>query len=254
MTDVGLIAPARPALLVRWDARFRIVALFVLAFSISAISSPRPLPLAVAIVAVFVTLSGIGPRELAARLRYPSLMVLALVALLPFLTGATPVAALGPLAVTAEGLEASLLVAVRFYCIVTLALVLLGAAPLLANIRALRALGVPDLVADMALLTARHIEVHAQDMRRMREAMRLRGHDAARFSWRNLRTLAWLAGSLLLRSHERSERVYKAMRLRGYGSQADASSGFGAGAFDIAGLAASCLGAGVLLGLEFFTP
>lgn len=249
MSDAALVAPARPGLLSRWDPRFRIVALFVLAFAISSVSSPWLLPPAVAVVAVFVALSGIPLRRLLARLRYPSLVVLALVAALPVLTGTTPAAAVGPLTLTAEGLEASLLVAVRFACIVTLALVLLGAAPLLANIRALRALGVPDIIADMALLTVRHIEVHRQDMRHMRDAMRLRGHDAGRLSWRNLRTLSWLTGSLFLRSHERSERVYKAMRLRGYGAEAHPQAAFRAGPCDVAALAACCLAAALLVGL-----
>lgn len=249
MTDAALIAPARPGPLSRWDPRFRIVALLVLAFAISSVGSPRPLPLAVAIVAVFVALSGVAPRRLLARLRYPSLVVLALVAMLPFLTGTTPAGTIGPLTLTAEGLEASLLVAVRFYCIVTLALVLLGAAPLLVNIRALRALGVPDIIADMALLTVRHIEVHREDMRHMRNAMRLRGHDPARLSWRNLRTLSWLTGSLLLRSHERSDRVYKAMRLRGYGCEDHVSAEFRAGPRDVAALAACCGAAALLAGL-----
>jgi cobalt/nickel transport system permease protein len=34
---------------------------------------------------------------------------------------------------------------------------------------------------------------------------------------RGLRVLAWLGGSILVRSYERSEWVYKAMLLRGYG-------------------------------------
>lgn len=251
MTGAAPTMPAGPGPLGRWDARCRIVALFLLAFAISSLSSPQLLPLAVAVVATFAALSAQPPRQLARRLRYPSLVVLAPVVLLPFVTGTTPAATLGPLTASREGLEAALLIAVRFYCIVTLTLVLLGAAPLLVNIRALRALGLPEIVADMALLTARHIEVHAEDLRRMRSAMRLRGHDMGRFSRRNLPLLAWLTGSLLLRSHERSERVYKAMRLRGYGAERRAATlEFRAGPRDLAGLAVAGLLAALLLGLE----
>lgn len=247
----GQAAPAAPAgALSRWDPRFRIVALLLLAFAVSSVTRLHLLPLVAALTASLVVLSGTSPKELARRLRYPSLVVLALVALLPFLSGATPVAGIGPLTITAEGLEAALLVAVRSCAIMTLAAVLLGAAPLLVNIRALRALGVPDIMADMALLAIRHIELQAQEMRRMRIAMRLRGHDARRFSPRNLRMLSWLAGSLLLRGHERSERVYQAMRLRGYGSAARPPDAFRASHRDLAGLAAAALAAALLVWLE----
>lgn len=47
--------------------------------------------------------------------------------------------------------------------------------------------------------------------------MGLRGFRAGRFSARGLGSLAALAGSLLARSYERSDRVYRAMILRGYG-------------------------------------
>ena len=51
----------------------------------------------------------------------------------------------------------------------------------------------------------------------MKIAMKLRGFQGDKLSYRNLRVLASLVGTLLVRSYEQSQRVYQAMRLRGYG-------------------------------------
>ena len=105
----------------------------------------------------------------------------------------------------------------RFLCILTVGLVLFGTTPFLTTIKSMRALGLPAILADMAFLFFRYLFEISDDLRRMEMAMRLRGLRVRRFSLHALRTLAWLGGSILVRSYERADRVYKAMILRGYG-------------------------------------
>ena len=123
----------------------------------------------------------------------------------------------GPLALRQEGLLAAILIASRFTCIITIGVVLLGTTPLLTNIKAMRALGLPQIMADMALLTFRYLQEIGRDLRNMQTSMRLRGFNNRRLSLKGLRVLAWLSGSLLVYSYEHSESVYQAMILRGYG-------------------------------------
>jgi cobalt/nickel transport system permease protein len=75
-------------------------------------------------------------------------------------------------------------------------------------------------LADMTLLAYRYLYEIGDDLETMRTAMGLRGFQAHRLSGRALGALAALAGSVLVRSYEQSERVYKAMVLRGYGRAA----------------------------------
>lgn len=120
-----------------------------------------------------------------------------------------------PLTLRAEGLAAATGIALRFVAIFTLIVVFVGALPLSHLIGALRGLGLPALLVDMALLTLRHIEDLRHDLARMQTAMRLRGG----YGWLGrFRATGWLLASLLLRSHARSERVYHAMILRGHGA------------------------------------
>ncbi|WP_045221352.1 cobalt ECF transporter T component CbiQ [Desulfonatronum thioautotrophicum] len=234
----------------RWDPRMKLIGLLLLAFTFSFVTNPRVLPVMITLTLAMTAVSRYPFHLLLRRLRYPSLVILCLIILLPFISGLTPVVEWGRLTVTREGLQAAILVATRFFCIVTLAAVLLGTTPLLRTIKAMQALGLPSIMADMALLVVRYLEVLSADLRRMRIAMRLRGHVEQRRPWRNLPTLAWLTGSLILRGYERSQGVYNAMRLRGYGHAPVRSGEFTANRGDLLALAAICAAAGILIWLE----
>ncbi len=201
----------------RWDARYKLVGLIILVFAFSFIRDLRMLLAMVLVTAAIYIISGLPARFILRWLRFPSFIILMIVLTLPFLSGEQVIASLGPLVLHQEGLLAALLIAVRFVCIVTVGITLLGTTPLLNSIKAMRALGLPLIIADMALLTFRYLNELGQDLSRMLTSMKLRGFRQHHFSPSGLRTFAWLSGSLLVRSYERSEWVYKAMILRGYG-------------------------------------
>lgn len=244
------IAPAAP-FLSRWDPRLKIIGLLLLAFTFSLVSQLLVLPFMAGATLALVALSGLPVRDIIRKLRYPSLIILGLVLLLPVISGYTPLVQWGGLTVTVEGLSTSVLIAVRFLCIVTLAAVFLGTTPLLVNIKAVQALGLPYIMADMALLVTRYQEVFSRDLRQMRIAMRLRGHGDKALSIKALQTMSWLAGSLFLRSYERSERVYMAMRLRGYGNAEAGPHPFKATRSDILALLGVCALAALFVWLDF---
>ena len=243
------VSPESP-FLHRWDPRMKLIGLLLLAFTFSFVSNLRVLPVMIGLTLAVVAVSRYPLDQLLRRLRYPSLVILCLIALLPIISGFTPIVEWGGLTVTREGLQAAMLVATRFFCIVTLAAVLLGTTPLLRTIKAMQALGLPYVMADMALLVVRYLEVLSADLRRMRISMRLRGHVEQRWPWRNLSSLAWLTGSLILRGYERSQGVYNAMRLRGYGHQPVSRDEFKAAPADLLALAAVCVATGLLIWLD----
>ena len=173
-------------------------------------------PLCLLVTAILYGLSGLPGSFLRSRLRYPGLFLLGLVIALPLLSGDTVLWQWGPLAIRQEGLLAMGLIAGRFLSIITLGMLLLGTTPLLVLIDSLVSLGLPPLLAEMTLLSYRYLFDMADQLAYLRQAMRLRGFHPRgnRQSWQQL---AAVMGTLLVRSYEQSERVYKAMRLRGYG-------------------------------------
>jgi len=201
----------------RWEPRYKLISLMTLIFAFSFVRDLRMLAAMVAVTVAFYIVSKLPASFLLRRLRYPSFFLLAIVLTLPFLSGQTVIMSIGPLDLRQEGLLAVLLIATRFLSILTIGLVLFGTTPFLTNLKAVRALGLPGIMADMALLAFRYLQEIGQDLRRMQTSMRLRGFRKRRFSIHGLRIFAWLSGSILVHSYDRSEWVYKAMVLRGYG-------------------------------------
>jgi len=234
------------------DPRFRLVGLFVLIFAFSFVSDFRLLAAMLAFTLILFFLSGLPARFILQKLKLPSLIILVLVLVLPFVSGQNILLDLGFISLKQEGLYASGLIAARFLCIITTVMIVLHTAPLLTHVQAMRAMGLPWIMADMALLVGRYLEVLGSDLKRMHTAMRLRGLNSSRPGLYVLRTRAWLCGSLLVRGLERADWVYRAMRLRGYGHSRAATSQFRATALDMAGLAAALMAAGTVMGLEIW--
>ncbi len=220
MIDLGLDKYAHlQSPIHHWDARFKLVALMALIFAFSFVQDLRLLPILLVITTVIFLLSRLPFEFLRTRLKYPGVFLLAVAIVLPLFSGSTVLFSIGPVAIHEEGLVDLLIIVVRFVCILTLGIVLFGSAPFLTSIKAMRALRLSPILADIMLLTYRYIFEVGHELKTMETAMRLRHFQGNRLSARGISTLAALSGTLLVRSYERSERIYKAMVLRGYGHE-----------------------------------
>ncbi|MBW4654026.1 MAG: cobalt ECF transporter T component CbiQ [Kaiparowitsia implicata GSE-PSE-MK54-09C] len=210
----------------RWAAPYKIVGLGLLMLAFASIRDLRLLLPMLSIAGLVYIASRLPARVLLTRLRYPGLFLVSVIVALPLLSGETVLWQWGWLTLRQEGVQAMGLIVGRFLSILTLSVVLLGTTPFVTLVRAFRSLGLPAILADMLLLTYRYLFDLADTLAQMQQAMRLRGFGRrqrparVKFSlWRTLNRLAALAGTLLVRSYEQSERVYKAMQLRGYGAR-----------------------------------
>ena len=219
-----------------WDPRFKFIGLVTLIFAFSFIQDLRILPAMVIVTAAIYAISSLPLSFLLRRLRYPSLFLLVIVLLLPFVSGQTIISSIGPLDIRMEGLISVVLIAIRFLSILTIGLVIFSTAPFFTTLKAMRALGFPSILTDIALLAFRYVYETGDDLRKMQASMKLRGFRNKIFSIRVLGTLAWLGGSILVRSYERSECVYKAMILRVYGNSTRTKDEFHACRRDIIAL------------------
>ncbi len=217
----------------RWEPRCKLIGFMVLIFAFSFVRDLRMLLAMVVVTIAIYIISKLPVSFMLRRLRYPSFFLLVVVLTLPLVSGQTIVMSIGPLDVRQEGLLAVLLIATRFLSILTIGLILFGTAPFLTTIKAMRALGLPAILADMVLLSFRYLHEIGSDLQKMQTSMNLRGVHQRRFSLRGLRIPAWLSGSILVRSYERSEWVYKAMILRGYGHAPHPRSEFQTHARDV---------------------
>lgn len=194
--------------------RARLMIALLLAFGIASVKGPATLPV-VALLACGVVLALGRADGVLRRLRGPALLSLSLMVVLPLTLGHTVLAEIGPVAVRREGVQVGALMAVRLVSIVAVTLALLASLSPFQLVAALRGLGVPALMADIALLTLRYLDEVSAELRRTRLARRLRG---GRDGWRALPDHAALLANTLIRAQARADRLWAAMRLRGYGT------------------------------------
>jgi cobalt/nickel transport system permease protein len=120
---------------------------------------------------------------------------------------------LAPFAVSLEGLAAGAELAVVVLAGVSLLLLLGLSTPLPALLSALRWYRVPGLLIDIGMLMYRYLFLFVEETQRMRQAQRLRGPEVP---WRRaMGGFNSMGANLLIRSYDRSQRVYDAQRLRG---------------------------------------
>jgi len=190
-----------------------------LIFAFSFVDNTLLLPLVVFFTVAAVAASRLNPGFIIERLRFPALFITLLVIALPFISGKTPLTSFGFLTLYREGVVLSLLFTVRFLCIVTSVVVLIHTAPLQNIIRAMAALRVPSPLVNIATLLLRYLAVIRNDFQCMERSMKHRGFTDRKIRFRTFRNLAWLSGSLFVKSYDRSERVWRSMLLRGHGKQ-----------------------------------
>jgi cobalt/nickel transport system permease protein len=112
-------------------------------------------------------------------------------------------------------LFAGLIIAARANAIVLVLTALLTTMEAADLARALRALRVPPALVTLFLLTGRYVFVLQTEYQRLRQAMRVRAFRP-KMDRHTLRTFGNLAGMLVVKGFDRSERVYQAMKCRGY--------------------------------------
>jgi cobalt/nickel transport system permease protein len=217
----------------RLDPRWKLAALVLAA---AAVVGLRGLPASAGALAGALLLAALGrlpPRWFLGRLGAVAGFLLLFAAPLPFLLhGPDAGWPLGPVLVSAYGLRVALVLLAKGLAIVTLMLVLLVTAPLDATLKAARALHVPGLVVQLAMLSYRSVFVVADELARLRVALRVRGYRS-RVSRHSYHTIGSVAGTLLVRSYERAERVGQAMRCRGFDGRFRTLTAFRTTAVDI---------------------
>jgi len=106
---------------------------------------------------------------------------------------------LGPLTLKKEGCLDLLRIAVKFFAILTMGVILFGTMPFLTAVKAMRGLGLPVILADMTMFAYRYLFEIGDDLKTMQTAMRLRGFCNTKLGV--VGSLAALAGTITVLIH-----------------------------------------------------
>jgi len=218
------------------DPRHKLVACLALSLAAALAATPAA-PLLVLIVGLLLTVAARPDLAVVGR-RFGAVnaFIVFLWLVLPFTSPGTPVWHVLGLGVTREGVGLAFLITLKsnaiFFCIVPL----VATIPAPALGRAMTALRVPAKFSFLFLFTYRYLHVISEEYARLATAARLRGFVPAT-DGRTYRTYAALVAMVLVRSYDRSQRVYQAMLLRGFTGVFPSLDRFAAGRADAVFLA-----------------
>ncbi|MBU1003389.1 MAG: cobalt ECF transporter T component CbiQ [Proteobacteria bacterium] len=199
----------------RLDPRFKLAGATAWTVCVALLTTPASAAAALGFSALLLLASRPPLGCLLRRLLAVNVFILFLWAMLPFTQPGEPAFDLWHFTATREGLALAGLITLKSNAIVLCFIALVATIPVTELGRALRRLKVPEKLTYLLIFTYRYVFVMAGEYQRMRQAMKIRGFTP-RTNLHTYRTLAYLAGMVLVRGLDRSERVYKAMLCRGF--------------------------------------
>lgn len=199
----------------RWDPRFKIAALGIFIFS-AAILKTIPLACVALITALIILkLSRIPFHFLIQGVKWVSLFLVPFFIILPLTYPGEPAGYILGLAFAWEGLRMAVLIVLKALAVVLTAYAVFGSSRFDISMLALQRLKCPAVIVQMILFSYRYIFVFLSEMRRQHTAMNARGFVKKPNAY-TMQVLGNFIGTLLVRSFERTERIYKAMLSKGY--------------------------------------
>lgn len=240
----------------RWDPRLKI---FSLGVFVAAVSILKTIPLSIlALVAavVFLVITGLPYHFVSHGLSWVMVFLVPFVLIMPLTFPGEPAFTVLGLGFAWEGFRLACLIVIKAVTIVMTAYAIFGSARFDISMIALQRLKCPQMLVQMLLFTYRYIFVFIDEMKRMATAMRVRGF-VVRTNLYTMKVMGNFVGSLLVRSFERTDRVYKAMLSKGYQGEFHTLVRFESKATDFVKAGSVLAAAAGLLGGDmagFFTP
>ena len=209
------------SLLHQWDVRCKIVTILAYSFMITAIQQMPTAFIAIGLSCLVLVVAQVSLAKVLMRLLaivgFIGMFLLVMPFTVPVHSGDTVIVFGGSswLHFSLRGFGLAATIAAKAVAITLLMEPLLSTAPLPVTLQGLSRLGVPEMAGQMVLLSYRYLNVFQHEARRMSAGMQVRGFRK-RTDMTTIRTVANFLGMLFVRSFERTERVFEAMRARGY--------------------------------------
>jgi len=240
----------------RWDPRVKIFSLGLFVFGVAVLKTLPAALLAFFLAVYFIRLSGLPFDFIYNGMKWIVFFLLPFFIILPLsYPGEAAFHILG-IGFVWDGFRLATLIIIKATSIVLTSFAIFGSARFDVSMIALQHLKIPKILVQMLLFTYRYTFVFIEEMRRMQIAMKVRGF-VMKSDVNTLKVMGNFVGTLLVRSFERSERVYKAMLSKGYQGELHSMVRFQSDKSDFIKSGLVLVAAVLLLTLDFsgaFTP
>lgn len=202
----------------RWDPRLKIFSLGVFIFGISLL---KTIPLAFAALGVAVLclcISRIPVSFIAHGMKWVIMFLIPFIIILPLTFSAGESTRIIGIPFRLGGLRLAILIFIKAIAIVLTTYAIFGSARFNVSMIAIQRLRCPKIIIQIILFTYRYIFLFLEEMKRMDSSMRSRGF-VPKTDLSTLRFFGNFVGTLLVRSFERTIRVYNAMLSKGYNGE-----------------------------------
>ncbi len=216
MTLAFDLPACKPSFLQNMDPRWKLAGLLLAALALALLRSWGPALAALAGALLVVVLARIPWPWFLRRMATALTMYALFLIWLPFVVEeGHETLHLGFLTLSLAGLVRFIVLTTKVAAMISLMLVMLATTSIPNSFKAARALHLSRLLVFLLLLTYRYVFLLMDEFSRLRTALRVRGFRN-RADLHSYRTIGQVAGTLLVRSHDRSERVGQAMCCRGF--------------------------------------
>jgi len=199
----------------RWDPRLKLAGL---GFFIITIALLKTIPVAIAaflLALVLIRLTALPLHFVSHGISFILFFLVPFFIIMPFTYPGEPAFTVLGIGFAWEGLRLATLIFIKALSIVLVTFAIFGSSRFDVSMLALQRLKCPKVMVQMVLYTYRYTFVFLEEMSRMHTSMRARGFVPGA-NRRTLNVYGHFVGTLLIRSFERTDRVYKAMLAKGY--------------------------------------
>lgn len=199
----------------RIDPRSRIVAGVLFAGVVVSLGNLVALSAGLGVGVLALGLSGTLNGATLKRVAAMDAFIIFMLVILPFTTPGAALFTIWGVPASREGLLKAIEIMLKANAIVMVLLSQVGSMEATTLGHGLYRLRCPEKLVHLMLFTVRYLSVLHDEYLRMRTAMRTRGF-LPRNNLHTYKSFGYLLGMMLVRSLERSERIYEAMKCRGF--------------------------------------
>jgi len=195
----------------------RIKLIVILLFSIVAAVTDKFTSLTIALLfsIILIMMARLKVKDIFSRLLVVNSFIFILWIMLPLTFGGEKIYSLGSLNISSEGIKYALLISIKSNSIILAGMALLSTTSIYNMIHALHHLYLPDKLTQLFFFTYRYLHTIYSEYISLNNALKIRGFKP-KSNLHTYKTYAYLVGMLMIRSYDRSSRVYNAMLCRSF--------------------------------------
>jgi len=204
----------------RWDPRFRLISILTLIFSVIFLYNLELVVIGMICAIILAYISKIPFSFILSRMKVVFVLVLPFFIIIPFTIIGTGVeiASFGSITLSYRGIEYvkfAAMIVLKALTVVMLIFPMIGTSRMDITIKALEGLHMPNKLVQMFAFTYRYIFVLDDEFMRMDRSLTSRGFKKQGNLY-TITTMSKAIAMLFVNSYERADRVFYAMRSKGY--------------------------------------